>query len=1002
MLEKQTITIPISGSADTKSDPFLVEPPAMLTVENARYDKGGRLSKRYGYSLLGSTNATSAQVHTMFARGDALCVLSKTDGLYTYSATVNRTRKIRGVSATYFEQEPIPCEVSTFGIGFDSLTYYSADTCQTNNYTIHVWLSTTNSGTTKLPYYVIKDTLGQTVLGPHLLQASGVSDWEIIRCAAAGDRFVIVAQADTSLTHYYWTISTTATPSDPTLGTSLSTAAGQGVLDMCTNTTGSLAHVVHRAAAGNEVRVHNINSSGTVTLSTTLATYAISGKIGCAWHSTDNQLWIAHVDTTTVYASVINTTTHATVAASTNMGTSAGSITNVTVVQADDASNTAWVAFSDSGDANDRECVRFRYATNAGGVGASTIKTYAVALGSKGFALESKPWFVVTNLSGSPDPCAFLLTPGGGTDSTTYAMVTTARVLQDQVKLQPSTLSSVYVTSGRAELAMQTALGTDGGGYDNGLMGVRFTIPPVACHVHQIGDVAHIPSGSHFIYDGAWVSENTPHVAPQIQSILGSATGSLDIGAHSWIAVWEFEDAAGNLHRSQPSAAVSYTTTGTDYTVTIELLANQLTMRDTSTTQPLRIALYRTELSGTVYKLVKRVIPTASATITGDVIVTDDASDASIADNEILYTSGDVVPNDPPPPAVDSLVAKRRMFIIDANNPTQVWYSKYLADRTAPEFSASFVLTLPNGQKATALGEIDGNLIIFTEDQIFAVAGDGPLDTGAQDTFSTPTPIASPVGCVQRNSVVAGPFGLMFLGKNGIHTLTRALDVVYSGAPVEDIVSPAGVNDTIRSAVLVPTLSEVRFQLATATALVVYNYAFGTWAKWTNNNGTHAVYCNDLYTWARTSSGNVFEMFRENVGGYADPDTTGTTIATHIEMKVVTPWIKVAGVQGFQRIRRALFLGTKVAACPLNVKIGYNYSSSFDTTRSFTQAEMDALSPLQFGVHVPRQKCEAIRFQVDDDIPGSGTPGGGITLSAFSLELGVKRGTHKLPPAARK
>ena len=48
----------------------------------------------------------------------------------------------------------------------------------------------------------------------------------------------------------------------------------------------------------------------------------------------------------------------------------------------------------------------------------------------------------------------------------------------------------------------------------------------------------------------------------------------------------------------------------------------------------------------------------------------------------------------------------------------------------------------------------------------------------------------------------------------------------------------------------------------------------------------------------------------------------------------------------------------------------------------------------QFRAHLPRQKCQAIRFLFEDIT--AGTPGEGYSLSDLSLEIGVKQGLNKL------
>ena len=101
---------------------------------------------------------------------------------------------------------------------------------------------------------------------------------------------------------------------------------------------------------------------------------------------------------------------------------------------------------------------------------------------------------------------------------------------------------------------------------------------------------------------------------------------------------------------------------------------------------------------------------------------------------------------------------------------------------------------------------MDDKLIIFKNNSIYFMAGDGPNNLGQQDTFSQPQLISSDVGCENKNSIVLSPQGLFFKSNKGIFRLSRSLGLSYIGAPIEDF------NDlTIKKADLLAKKNEVRF-----------------------------------------------------------------------------------------------------------------------------------------------------------------------------------------------
>ena len=160
--------------------------------------------------------------------------------------------------------------------------------------------------------------------------------------------------------------------------------------------------------------------------------------------------------------------------------------------------------------------------------------------------------------------------------------------------------------------------------------------------------------------------------------------------------------------------------------------------------------------------------------------------DGQMADT-LLYTTGGIIENDPPPPYVDIAVVNSRMWGIPSNNRSSVWFSKKLQPGVPPQWSAAFTVALPRGSNAMkGVAGLDEKVLLFSEDDIFVIIGDGPNNSGRGGSFTGPTRVASDVGCVKRRSIVEGPFGVMFQSAKGIYSIGRDLTVSYIGAQVED------------------------------------------------------------------------------------------------------------------------------------------------------------------------------------------------------------------------
>jgi len=343
------------------------------------------------------------------------------------------------------------------------------------------------------------------------------------------------------------------------------------------------------------------------------------------------------------------------------------------------------------------------------------------------------------------------------------------------------------------------------------------------------------------------------------------------------------------------------------------------------------------------------------------------------------------------------------MICVSSENPKKLFYSKKRLSKKPVEFSDDFVITLNKAQRVTALAELDQKLIIFEPNQIFYITGNGPTATGAQDDFSEPNLITGDVGCSNTNSIVLMPLGLMFGTTKGIYLLNRSLETVYIGADIE------GYNSlTITSAELIETENQIRYLTSDGRCLV-FDYYYGKWSTWTNHKGVGAT------TW-RTNGDYVYmradgRIFQQSSTSYKDGNDP-------VELSLTTSWVKTNGVQGMQRVRRALVLGDFKSDHKIKLEVGIDYKTYFSETHVWDYIsdmgvnEYGDSSPYgsevygagtsgladgvyQFRAHIKNQKCESMRFRISD--LEETTPGQAYSISSLMLEVGVKPTSMKLP-----
>lgn len=586
---------------------------------------------------------------------------------------------------------------------------------------------------------------------------------------------------------------------------------------------------------------------------------------------------------------------------------------------------------------------------------------------------------------------------------TTFTFAGTGRIAAGQYFELDSTTTALYVWF------VVDGLGTDPA--PGGRTGIKVTVTSDESSINVAHDVAiAINAAAHDVtavavgsvvtttnsFNGA-VPDATNAASPD-----GVGTGSVD-GAVQYTAIYEWTDNAGQLVRSVPSVPASINVSG-PASVTIAIPALRLTARDGTRRAPVRIVVYRTQDSQPIPYRVTSVTNPPLNDITKDTIyVIDTLADSAIAGNDLLYTFGGLLENDPPP-AADTLVTwKNRMVVAggEDRNTISVSQQSSAGDSQALRFSDDFAFSIDQrGGDITALGVLDDKLIVFKRQMIFAMDGEGPNNAGQGGSFSVASLIATDVGCANPRSVVLTENGLMFQSTAGIYLLDRSLQVNYVGAAVEKF------NDfTATGAEFVPGSFQIRFTTTGDNALV-YDLVVQQWSTFTNHTSVGCTVANDTFSFARPDG----TVWREDDTSFVDGD------GELVRLRLETGWISMAGIQGFQRARRLLVLGDYKGPHQLVMQIATDYSPAFAQYEVADAAPLVGASvygtpspygagsvyggefvPYQFRVHIVHQKCQAIRIRIEDAQTSAYNEG--YSINALTLEIGAKRGAMKVPAA---
>lgn len=965
-LQKQPVPVVLQQGVDTKSNPKTVVQGKLLELENGVFTKIGQLSKRNGYtSFTRSINASGASVSSVVGlgtRGDELVLL---DGatLYTRSAALD-TWVSRGQVST--------CTVKERQVTRNSYVQSYSTSVTSNGITVVAWQDSRSTG---IRATVLDATTG-AVFQNDVSLGTGVSP----KIVVFGTEFVIFWVDGANLR--YRRISMGA-PS--VLGGSVSPIADVGALklyDVCT--------------AGQKLWITYGSTTPSVKFGVLDVAYTYSAfaapvlldiqAIG-TWTDAAQRHWAFFVTTGfAVYASV---------------RTYVGSLLvfGSGLVLPDDTFSITGIVTNDTSTL---------YLGTSGGIHAAALTSGGSwttgALIFNGFCyLQSQAWqyggkeFMMVHYDSALQATDFVLSSDGnlvgrlayGTSGDGYRITSALAAVTNLGH-------GVFEVAQGRKGALQTASGTSFAAAGVSLARLTFGVAPT---VVEAGENLLISGAGMQSYDGSTIAEHGFCVFPEgTTKTVTAAAGSLSAGTYSYRIIYEWTDAQGQIHRSAVSPSIAVVAALNDR---VDFVIP--TLRLTAKTG-VRIAIFRTVANGTVYyRITSTSSPLFNDRTVSSVTYQDGAADSTITSNELLYTDGTTgqdLENDAPPASSFAITHRGRVWLGGLTEANTLAYSKTWVDGEPVSFSDFLRMQVDSrGGDVTALGSLDEKLVIFKERAVFAIAGDGPSNTGLQSDYGDPTLITSDVGCISAPSVVTTGQGLLFQSAKGFYILDRSLTVTYVGAPVE-----AYNGQTVTAATLVPNTNQVRF-LCSSGVCLVYDYLFNQWSTFTGHEGQAATIWQGVYVYAK-SDGRVF---KEAPGVYTDD-------GSFVRLKFTTSWLSLAGLDGFQRIYRIMALGDYKSPHKMRVRLGYDfhdeyaYDSTVDVeaiigpgvwgggaTWGSDTVWGGAFPEYGFRISPPRQKCTSIRVSIED-VQASNF-GEGYSMTALVLLVGAKAGVNKVPAA---
>lgn len=530
---------------------------------------------------------------------------------------------------------------------------------------------------------------------------------------------------------------------------------------------------------------------------------------------------------------------------------------------------------------------------------------------------------------------------------------------------------------------------------------------------------AYIPAGTTVIYVSGTtltISAATTHAAAgdnlSIQgNIAAKPDATTNTNAYYYQVTYEWTDAKGNPFRSQPSIPVGVTTTGTGTTgiIAIKVPTLRLTQKVVNV---VKIVIYRWSAQSQLYNQVTSInSPILNDTTIDSVTFVDTLPDSSVIGNNLIYTTGGVVPNTNGPASDIMTLFDTRLLMVDSEDRNVLWVAKTVVEGTPVEMSSLFkIYVAPNIGTTSSTGPLttlfpmDDKALLYKKNAVYYINGTGPdnLGTTAQGcslgNYSQPIFITSVVGCDNVKSLVLTPKGVMFQSDKGIWIIDRfSLEASYIGAPVEEFNS-----FTVTSAQVIPETNFVVFTL-NINVILMYDYYYGQWGTW---EGPGSILSSCIYGAMHTVLTSYGQIRRQTPHTYLDGDSP-------VLMGFETSWINLASLQGYERFYEMYLLAKFLSPHQLLVQVAYNYNDSAYHSSTITPQNYSPVVPGPFGIQTPvgslpqleqwrihakQQLCQSFKIKVQEVFnPLYGTTAGaGFTMSGINCKVQIKKATRPI------
>lgn len=920
MAEIQNIFWPIAGVDEGEANPQLTQ--GSLRLQDVSYTQAGAVSKRYGLAT-GGSDTNNIQLATF----DGGLVSYGSTGEVSRDFTYKGTTVASGVEWTDSQAEPLPIDL------FAGLDYYEFDEASIGNYKVYA-AGFTNVSTNKTTLMLwVNDSTGQAVTRTTLLTDTSTTNKAHVRLIEnAYLNNVCVLYTSGAGLWYRRTVSVEGDVSVQGALTGVSTVvagtAGGHEWDACqlgasgeigaiftTGTTIKLASVA--TANGTEITIASgVTSPGPVGI----CPWVYTGQAAIMWvDQADGDVYCGGISLDgTVYATaeVVYTGTPGSVY-----------VVNMAPVALDNTTVTCWMSLVNRTATTNEYIVyksAFSYYSGAG----------APATAMRNAWMVSKPFIRAGGEAAGYSYCWLAVGPQA-TDLAKTALLCRSDS-KISAKAMPDSLYSYAefdTPTYHSQLLRPVQTVGSASPYS-----YTVTLPEFRTTTLRFGRLVTVDwsyqsnayefegglifsGGLPRIFDGATLTELGFSAAPEMV-VTPTAGSGMTAGEYSYIAVYEWLDALGHLHRSAPSIAATGTADATNGTMTVNVLGITATDK-----RAVSITIYRTAVDGSVHYHLTSLWGAGWSSFV------DNTPSSDVESNAMLYSDQGILSYIQPPPFDVGTISNGRMFLSPRANPTYVYYSNIFEKGEGLSFTGVGEIPVSGLELPTAIQQIGTTVVVFTDNNIYAYPGEGLSKVGSiisgnlwGENF---THLSKGLGLYDAKSVLNTTKGVVFLAKSGMKLLGINMEIQHIGKNMAYVVR----EDDLAGA-FVRSDIDAWIWIGGSTGYV-YFHKYGQWAEWTGYYGSSA-----------TQIGQTIYLLNSTKIWKESTEVITDRVSNTITATVTTPWFSFGQVNGYQRLKYMYLLGM----LPLNnvsvtVESGYDFSPCWQ----FTDTATTGLTVFDYG-----------------------------------------------------